>query len=248
MQLGVLLNPSNGARRGRTVQGVDLLMLERTLIDPPRAKAAGTWAAELRRSFPGAQLLPYLWHLISHMPDEGLREQGSRSLEGPASAFGGLQPTPQNEQAWDSMRPCIAALGAEAIVVRTAVSVAPGPVGKKRLTAFIEARRAEQVRVVWEPEGVWEPRDAVAFGTTVQTHVLTRAFSAGRPNYASEGSDLIGPPQSWLRVDGLPGRPRLNPDQLAALATHAETTPDAVIVFAGPMALANLAALAAEFA
>src|SRR5688572_27705191 len=98
--IGLLLNEANARDQRAAVTGLDFVLLERTLFDPPRAAAAKRWREQIERVFPGAELIPYVWHLISHAPEDGLRARTTRTLTGVPHAFGHLQNTPEVQQAW----------------------------------------------------------------------------------------------------------------------------------------------------
>lgn len=240
--LGLLLNETNARRQRTPLPEVRLLLVERTLFDPPRAGAARRWLASIRRTFPGAEVVPYVWHLVSHGPEDGLREGSTRKLEGSAHAFGHLQGTTEVAQAWTSARECYRALESRRVVLRTPAGVSPGPVGRDRIREFVAQRQAEGFAVVWEPEGLWEPALACQFGRELGIEVLVRGFHAGRPIRDPEQEGGLVAKGAWIRVDGVGRRPRMSGDQLDALLEHASVEPEAVIVFAGPRAITNLEA------
>ena len=66
--LGLLLSDNNARRQRQPMPKVDVVLLERTLFEPPRASAAGRWATQVRRLFPNAEVIPYAWHLLTHGP------------------------------------------------------------------------------------------------------------------------------------------------------------------------------------
>ncbi len=236
------MSDNNARRQRQPMPQVDVVLLERTLFEPPRASAAARWATYVRRLFPNAEVVPYAWHLISHGPEDGLRDLSSRTLEGEAHKFGQLQDTSEVKHAWDAVRPCYESLGAKRICVRTPASVTPGPVGRKRLRTFVEARRAEGYEVVWEPEGLWSPAEVAVFSAELSITPMGRAFVAGRPNVEPEEPEVLYHRASWLRIDAMGRRPRLSADQLDALADHADVTSAPTFVFAGVKALPNLMA------
>lgn len=226
---------------------VDVVLLERTLFEPPRANAAGRWATQVRRLFPNAEVVPYAWHLLTHGPDDGLRGLSSRSLEGQAHKFGGLQNSDEVARAWEAVRPCYEALGAKRIVIRTPASLTPGAVGRKRLQTFVENRRADGYELVWEPEGLWSPPEVANLAASLKITAMGPAFVAGRPNTdpnTGDDPEVLYHRSAWLRVDAMGRRPRLSADQLDAIADHTDVVANSTLIFAGPKALANLEATA----
>jgi hypothetical protein len=241
--LGVLLGQPNARARKSPDPRVGLLLLERTLLDPPRAAAAKRWAEQVRRAYPAAQLLPYAWHLVSHGPEERMAQRTTRGLAGPPHLFGGVQDSPQTRQAWEVTRLCAEAMGSTSIVLRTPPSVTPGTSGRGRIRAFVEARRAEGLAVVWEPEGLWEPPVAAAFARELGASLLLPAFAGGRALRNEDGDGLLVP-GVWLRVDGSGPRQNIHGGIVDDLLDHAETADDTVLVFTGPRAHANLGLVA----
>jgi hypothetical protein len=242
-QLSLMLTERNARHLRQPMPEVAYALLERTLYDPPRAAAAARWASQLQRSFPQAELAPYVWHYISHDRDDGLRDHASRTMPGEPHELGALRDTPQARQAWTAVLPCIEALHAKRIVLRTAASISPGNVGRRRIETFVKARRDDGLATVWEPEGLWDQDEATAFARDIGATLLWRAFVAGRPARAGQ---TLADPAVWLRVDGAGRNPRMSPDQLDALLEHTDEQPDSVLVFTGPKALGNLRAFAAE--
>lgn len=242
--LGVLLSDNNARRQRDPIPQVDVVLLERTLFEPPRAGAAARWATQVRRLFPNAEVIPYAWHLLSHGPDDGLRGLSSRSLEGEPQKFGGLQDTNEVKRAWEAVRPCYEALGAKRIAIRTPASLTPGAIGRKRLQTFIEHRRADGFETVWEPEGLWSAAETATLASALKIRPLGPAFVAGRPNTEADDPEVLYHRNAWLRVDAMGRRPRLSADQLDAIADHVDLVPDSTLIFAGPRALSNLDATA----
>ncbi|MCA9650302.1 MAG: hypothetical protein H6712_28015 [Myxococcales bacterium] len=245
--LGLLLSPHDARARRPPDERVGVVLVERTLFDPPRAAAAKRWAPQLRRAFPSARLVPYAWHLVSHGPEERMRERTTRTLSGPPHLFGGLQRSPQTEQAWEVTRLCAEAMEADAIVLRTPPSVTPGALGRGRIRAFVEARRAEGLGVIWEPEGLWEPLDAAALAKQCGATLLWPAFTGGRAIH-EDGREGLVPAGAWLRVDGAGAKRGIHGGHVDELLDHLDLEPDATIVFAGPRARGNLGQLAEALA
>ncbi len=243
--LGLLLNEHNARSRRGLDPRVGLVLLERTLFDPPRAAAAKRWAPTVRRSFPNAQLLPFVWHLVSHGPEERMHERTTRTLSGPPHRFGGLQDSPQTRQAWDVTRLCAEAMESTTVVVRTPPSLTPGSLGRARIRAFVEQRRSEGIEVVWEPQGLWEADVAAALAAQLGIQVILPAFAAGRALRSDTGG--LAAPGAWLRVDGVGPRRAIHGGHVDELLDHIDAASQpTVIVCTGPRARANLALLAEQ--
>jgi hypothetical protein len=237
--LGISLGAEN-ARAGNVDERVDLVLLERTLLEPPRLAAMQRWSAAVRRRFPNAQQIPYVWHLVSHAREDGLLGKAIRRPAGEESAFGGLQATDEVQRAWEVTKLCMQGCGSTRVVLRTGPSLTPGALGRKRVQAFVEARAREGVSVIWEPEGLWEPDVARVFARELGIIVSLGALEGGRPRYAESGDGVLVGPEVWLRVGGTGPRARLDGQAIDALAEHVAAVPDATIVFSGPRALAHL--------
>lgn len=242
--LGLALGADN-ARHTSTDARVQLVLLERTLSDPPRLAAMQRWSGAIRRRFPSAEQLPYVWHLVSHAHADGFASRSTRRPAGRVEAFGSLQVTDETQRAWDVSRLCVQGAGGHRIVLRTAASLSPGALGRRRLQAFVEARRAEGIDVIWEPEGLWEPAEARLFARQIGATLLVSAFEGGRPRRRELHGDVLVSEDVWLRVDGTGPRARLDGDQLDALQGHLQAVPDATIIFGGSRALAHLRECAA---
>ena len=227
----------NDARRVRRNELVGIALLERTLIDPPRGAACKTWAQQLRSTFPNATLVPYAWHLLTHAREDGLRDRGSRSLPGDDHAFGRLAPTEENAAAMGVMAQVVESLQTDTLAIRTPPGLTPGAIGRKRIAEFVRARGEQGIGVVWEPEGLWTPLEAMAAASGAQ--VLLPAFEGGRPQRVDDGP-VLAAPGAWLRVDGAGPRRSIHGGHVDALVEHIEDLGGATLVFTGPRAAANL--------
>jgi hypothetical protein len=140
--------------------------------------------------------VPYVWHLVSHGPEDGVRELGTRALPGEPRKFGHLQDTPEVREAWQTTLRCAQEFGARQVVLRTPASFTPGSVGHTRLATFAAARAAEGVEVVWEAEGLWEPAQTLVLARKLGLQTIVPAFDGtGRPFTGTLE-------RRWLRVDG----------------------------------------------
>lgn len=242
--LGLALGADN-ARHTSTDARVGLVLLERTLVDPPRLAAMQRWSGAIRRRFPSAEQMPYVWHLVSHAHSDGLADKSTRKPAGRPEAFGSLQTTDETQRAWDVSKLCVQGAGGHRVVLRTTTSLSPGALGRRRLQAFVEARRAEGIDVVWEPAGLWEPAEARLFARQIGATLLVSAFEGGRPRRRETHDDVLVGEDVWLRVDGVGPRAGLDGDQLDALQHHLEAVPDATLIFGGSRALRHLRECAA---
>ena len=241
-KLGVLLNDEKALHAARETDPVALVVLRSTLINPPRAAGARALAQKLRALHPRATLVPYAWHLVSHGADDVVRDFGTRVLPGEARRFGHLQDTPEVREAWQTTLRCAQEFGSKHVLLRTPASFTPGLGNQARLAAFVEARAAEGLEVVWEAEGLWEPAQTLALARKLGMQTVIPAFDgAGRP-FAGALE------RRWLRVDGAGPTSRLRGVLGESLAHALETAeaPAAVVLFAGPRAYGNLRAFAQE--
>lgn len=251
-KLGVLVQEEKALSAARETDPVSLVVLRSTLVNPPRAAAARALAERVRAAHPQAAIVPYAWHLVTHGPDDGVRELGTRALPGEARRFGHLQDTPEVGEAWQTSLRCARELaGSEAgplrVVLRTPASFTPGNLGHTRLTAFAAARAAEGVELVWEAEGLWEPAQTLALARKLGMQTVVPAFDGtGRPFSGSLE-------RRWLRVDGAGPTDRLRGVLAESLAFALEGAEGAdvegpVVLFGGPRAYANLRSFARELA
>jgi hypothetical protein len=247
-KLGILASDEKALQPARESDPVSLVVLRSTLLNPPRAAGARAVAQHIHKLHPRAALVPYVWHLVSHGPEDHLRELATRSLPGEARRFGHLQDTPEVRDAWQTSLRCAQEFTATQVILRTPASFTPSSTNQARLAAFVEARAAEGIELVWEAEGLWEPAQTLSLARKLGMQVILPAFDgAGRP-YAPP---LVGGlARTWLRVDGAGPTSRLRGVLAEALA-HALSiadAPDPVVLFAGPRAYANLRAFATEMA
>jgi hypothetical protein len=242
-KLGILASDEKAFHAARESDPVSLVVLRSTLVNPPRAAGARGVAQHILGLHPRASLVPYVWHLVTHGPEDHLRELATRSLPGEARRFGHLQDTQEVREAWQTSLRCAQEFGSKRVLLRTPASFAPSGANYNRLTAFAEARRAEGIELVWEAEGLWEPAQTLSLARKLGMQTVVPAFDgAGRP-YTG---DLE---RRWLRVDGAGPTSRLRGILAEALAHRLlnADADEAVVLFGGPRAYANLRAFATEF-
>jgi hypothetical protein len=242
-KLGILASDEKAFHAARESDPVSLVALRSTLINPPRAAGARAVAQHILGLHPRASLLPYVWHLVSHGPEDHLRELATRSLPGEARRFGHLQDTPEVREAWQTSLRCAQEFGSARVLLRTPASFTPSGANYGRITAFAEARKAEGIELVWEAEGLWEPAQTLSLARKLGMQTVIPAFDgAGRPYMG----DLE---RRWLRVDGAGPTSRLRGVLAEALAHQLASADadEAIVLFAGPRAYANLRAFATEF-
>ena len=236
-RLGVVLHDDQALRIAQADDPVDLVVLRSTLLNPPRAGAATKLAARIREAHPDAEIVPYVWHMVSHAPSDGLRDMGTRTLPGEPRRYGHLQDTQETREAWAITRTCCAGLEASSVVLRTPASFTPSAPHRERLRAFAGERAAESLRLVWEAEGLWEPKETLAIARELDLDTIVPAFDGtGRPFKGTLE-------RRWLRVDGAGPTTKLRPilaeSLLAAIEEHATDDPP-VVLFGGPYGYANL--------
>jgi hypothetical protein len=240
-RLGVIIPDEHVLRAARPDDPVDLVVLRSTLLNPPRAAGARTVAEHVRAAHPQAQIVPYVWHLVTHAPEDGLRDATTRSLPGEPRRFGHLQDTPEVAAAWEISKRCAEEMQADTLLLRTPPSFTPGAINQGRLAAFVEARAAEGLKIVWETDGLWEPAATLALARKLDIVTLLPAYEGtGRPIAQSYE-------RRWLRVDGAGPTEKLRGALAEALIyalQNAEALKEATILFAGPRAHANLRAFA----
>ena len=242
-KLGILASDEKAFHAARESDPVSLVVLRSTLVNPPRASGARAVAHNIQKLHPRASLVPYVWHLVSHGPEDHLRELATRSLPGEPRRFGHLQDTPEVREAWQTSLRCAQEFGSTRVLLRTPAGFTPSGGNHLRMTAFVEARRAEGIEVVWEAEGLWEPAQTLALARKCGMQTVVPAFDgAGRPYTGSLE-------RRWLRVDGAGPTSRLRGVLAEALAHQLAGADgdEAVVLFAGPRAYANLRAFATEF-
>ena len=261
VRLGVILFETSLLRVARADDPVQLVLLRSTLVDPPRAAGARSLRDTLSAAHADAEVIPYVWHYVSHIASDGLAKLGTRSLAGARHGFGHLQDTPEVRAALDTTLQAAEQLGATRVALRTPPSFSPSPAHRGRLSAFVALVRERGFDLVWEPEGLWSDPVLMELSDELELPVLVSALSAtGR----AEATD---PTWAWLRVD--PQAADLRPANADALLAHVEDVIEELgledateqaegeeaealsgwrptVVCAGPRAYANVRVLARE--
>ncbi len=225
----VIAHPHELARLRGPMPEPDVVLLRTFLLDLPRAAGARATADAVRRKLPRAELVPYVWHLVSHGPDDALPGRGARCPAGEPHAFGQLRDTREVEQAWNATVQSARAAGARRLVLHTPPSVSPGAVGRARISAHFARARAAGFGSLWEPAGPWTAASAFDVAGP-HVPVLWPA-----PDAAAEPEPV--PPGAWLLVRCARGH--LSPARAAWLDELAESHP---LLFHGDRAPAHLRA------
>ncbi|MFV8751051.1 hypothetical protein ACNOYE_10940 [Nannocystaceae bacterium ST9] len=191
LRLGVLLDDLalNGAKLD---DPIDVVVIRSTFLNPPRAAAAKRQAEKIRELHREAELIPYAWHYVTHEADDGIEVGSNRALE-TTGKYGHFRSTPDVAQAWQISTICAEAFGSDKLIVRTPPSFSPGALSRKRLTEFAEAH--PNLRLIWEPTGLWSIEAAVAFAEPLGIEVLG-------PAIGMTGQVLDFEDARWLRVPG----------------------------------------------
>jgi hypothetical protein len=242
-----------------------VLINEEKALPPPARRTLWRWSCCGRRSstrraprrrgrwqrvravHPQAALVPYVWHLVSHGAEDGVRELGTRALPGEARQFGHLQDTPEVREAWQTTLRCAQEFAAKQVVLRTPASFTPGGVGHARLTAFAAARAAEGIEVVWEAEGLWEPAQTLSLARKLGLQTIVPAFDG-------DGAAVHGDARAAVAAGRRRGADLRLRGVLAETLAFALEGAEAVgedgpmVLFAGPRAYANLRSFARELA
>lgn len=231
----VYRTPEYLRQHARIDDGVDVVLLRSTFIDPPRAAGARSLAQTIERYHPGAQNVPYAWGAITHAShDQSLR--GTRSIPGQERGLGHLQSSPEVEHAWQATQTSMEGLEAKKLILRTPPTFGPGSLQRRRLAAFQEKVSAAGYQIVWEPEGLWTPDVARPVARQLGLELMIPATSV-----TGQVSPDLGP--DWLRIEGeLPGRvaENLAYELLQTLEPADLRLRTPTLVFDGPRAYANL--------
>lgn len=141
-----------------------------------------------------------------------------------ATKAGPLRMNDELRQSIEWLGSAAQALGAQAIVVPTPTDVRTGPQDRARLTEYFRAlhEAAPDIRLAWEPSGLWEAEDARPFADSLD--VL----------YAFDPLEVQATPASaaYFRVRGIGARTRLGEGTLTMVmdAIEALGDPEAVYV------------------
>ncbi|NVB38179.1 hypothetical protein G6O69_10075 [Pseudenhygromyxa sp. WMMC2535] len=243
LRLGIVVGDDALLRAARTSDPVDVVVLRSTFLNPPRAAAARRLAERIHELHEDVEIVPYAWHYLSYEADDRIEVGSNRALEAKPGSFGHFRATPEVEQAWNVTKICAEAVGAQRVVVRTPPSFSPGSLSRRRLTRFIETRSEGDPKLVWEPQGLWEPTAAAIFAAPLGVEVLAAAFSMTGQLLECDGA-------SWLQVTG--GKDAKLRSSHAEVLAYAladladEDAPDLTLLFEGPRAYANLRAFSSN--
>lgn len=146
------------------------------------------------------------------------------------AAVGDFRDSPLGREALTTLRAAVDQLKPAHVVFRSPPLFAPSAAHRDRLRAFFgEVATAEAVGVsrVWVPDGLWEPRSAVAFATELG---ITCAIDplVRDPGEPPEIYFELEAPELYFRISGLGRAGIIRPerlDELAELIEHYAEVP-----------------------
>lgn len=238
IRLAVVLDDETLLKSGQRGDPVDAVVLRSTFLNPPRGAGARRLAERVREVHADAELIPYAWHYLTHEAGDGITVGTNRSLDESAGSYGHFRGDAR-DHVWNITKICAEAMGAQHVVLRTPPSFSPGSLSRRRFTSFVESLGPDDPKLLWEPEGLWEPAQAAAFANELGIEVIAPVFAMTGQLLEFEGA-------SWLRIGGSKDA-RLR-------SSHAEILADALLdlaeampltlMFDGPRAYSNLRAFA----
>jgi len=246
IRLGVVIDDESLLRAAKRGDPVDAVVLRSTFLNPPRAAAARRIAERIHEIHPGAELIPYAWHYLTHEPGDGIVVGSNRSLEESARSYGHLRGDAR-DHVWSITKLCAEAMGAKHVVVRTPPSFSPGSLSRRRFTTFVESLGDDDPKLLWEPEGLWTTAQAAFFAIELDVEIVAPAF-------AMTGQLLEFAGANWLRISGSKdarlrsSHAEILADALIEVADELEEDEALTLLFDGPRAYVNLRAFARALA
>lgn len=246
-KLGVVLRADDAFfRNAKKNDPCDVVVLRSCLLNPPRRAAAIELGKRIRKLYPNIEIWPLVWHYVSHRKEDGLVDQASRTLNGVQANFGHMQDSSEVRAAWETTKALCEHLEATGVVLRTPPSFSPGSLGQSRMASFAGTVKAADLRMLWEPDGLWTVEPATALAKMLDVEVAFSASSSS-PGDLVDGEAPGHWAKTWLRVDA-----ELRPDQAEILVAEAVAelgmgSPGPThIICDGPRAHANLRMLGRE--
>lgn len=237
LQLGIVLTDFRSASTARDPDPVDLLILRSTFLNPPRVKAAESISRKLRKTHIHAELIPYVWHLVSHRVSDHMSSRATRSLSGEPQKFGHLQATDEVRHAWNITLQYTKAMQASRLILRTPPSFTPSQENQNRLRDFSQQCAEQNIQLWWEVEGLWQQDLLVELSQQLHIWLISSAFDrTGRVMEEHLSSQC-------LIVDSHGAIPRLRDVMTENLLHSLEASKTAnveCVLFAGRFAYANL--------
>jgi len=138
----------------------DLVEVQQTFYQPPRAATAARWRAAAP---PGFVFLVKAWQLITHEPSSPTYRRLTRPIPPAAEGrYGSFRWTDEVRAAWAETRAICEALSAPAVLFQTPASFTPSSTHRANLVRFFREIPRDGRVFVWEPRGVWEASEVKA--------------------------------------------------------------------------------------
>ena len=244
LKLGLILHDFRSVATVQEPDPVDLLVLRSTLANPPRSKGAESICEKLRKTHKNAEIIPYVWHLVSHPPSARLFSTATRSLPGNPQHFGHLQATDEVGQAWAITLQYAKAMQAKRLILRTPPSFTPSHENQNRLRRFVHMCTEQNLQLWWEVEGLWQQDLLFEIALELNLWIISPAFDrTGRVMEEHLRSQC-------LVVDSVGALRRFKGAMAENLISSIETselTKVECVLFSGHHAFANLRAFATHW-
>src|SRR5262249_37477759 len=135
----------------------DLVEVQQTFYQPPRAATAARWRAAAPADF---VFSVKAWQLITHEPSSPTYQRLARTI--PRAAAGrhrSFRWTDEVRAGWEATRAICEALSARTVLFQTPASFTPTSAHRAQLAQFFREIPRDGRVFVWEPRGLWEARD-----------------------------------------------------------------------------------------
>lgn len=141
-------------------QRFHVIEVQQTFYQPPKAATATRWRSEAPPDF---QFVVKAWQLITHEPSSPTYRRLSKPIPAPLHArYGSFRATEEVRAAWEVTRSICEELAAPVVLFQTPASFTPTQAHRAQLENFFRELPRAGRRLIWEPRGLWEPREVAA--------------------------------------------------------------------------------------